>query len=481
MWLIQRSDYLSPADIKRQCMRASDRMEEDQRVLKLIEKNIDLFAGNLEIKSEAFDALKQQLSDYHIIIEAMQIANDADMEDFRVLGVRVGDEILDGETIFAQMENSLKMKEGYLASEEIYRRKMQTEENVLFCIYYCWKAEQYEALANNSQRLYEEWRQKTEKFDEIAAETNGLFADSEGIRALIQKGQTEIAGAFRQGAYTLNEDDPWRRQIMNAGMRLAMGYDDRGGDQNGPYTLWQRGLDSDRTYIRELIHSYEEYAGYSDQEIDELLQKLNSEGCGYVAFANIVVDEYRRKEEEFEQTFGFPLFLENVNGYSYVDYNRLIIDLYCASDNHKKVKVMRREYDIYDEKEDLSSTIGRGTTPEDRIYRFERYMRGHNIPVKIENIECKLDEVYQRCKDEEESGNRVIISTCPVRLEDDEGEPVQMDGGHAMTVTGLTDDGRIEVSSWGEKYYLSPEDSDYAAPEKNRAGNAYIRIQSVRF
>lgn len=75
----------------------------------------------------------------------------------------------------------------------------------------------------------------------------------------------------------------------------------------------------------------------------------------------------------------------------------------------------------------------------------------------------------------------MIISTCPVRLEDKEGEPVQTDGGHAMTVTGLTDDGRIEVSSWGEKYYISPEDSDYAAPEKNRAGNAYIRIQSVQF
>ena len=51
----------------------------------------------------------------------MQIANATDMADFKVLGGGVGDEILDGETIFAQMENSLKMKESYLASEEIYR------------------------------------------------------------------------------------------------------------------------------------------------------------------------------------------------------------------------------------------------------------------------------------------------------------------------------------------------------------------------
>lgn len=456
-------------------------MEEDQKVLGIIERGIDAFSGDPEIRSESFEALKRQLSDYHIIIEAMQIANNADMADYNKLSVSVGNEVLDGETIFAQMENALRMKESYLAGEAIYRRKMKTEENVFFYTYYYWKAGQYESLADNSQRLYEKWREKTERFDEIAAVTGGLFADSEGIGVLIRKGQSEIRDGFQHGAYVPDGDSEWRRQIMNAGVRLAMGYDDEGGDQNGPYMLWQKGMDSDRDYIRELIHSYEEYAGYSDKEIEELLEKLNSEGCGYVAFANIIVDEYRRNEEEFEQIFGFPLFLESVNGGTYVDYNRLIVDLYCASDNHKKIKSIWREYDIYDENEDFSPTNGWGTTPEDRIYRFERYMKEHNISVRIENIDCKQDEVYQRCKNETRSGNRVIISTCPVRLESKEGEPAQMDGGHAMTVTGLTDDGRIEVSSWGEKYYISPEDSDYAAPEKNRAGNAYIRLQSVRF
>lgn len=462
-------------------MRAVSHMEEDRKALESIGKSIDMFAEDSEIQSESFEALKQQLSDYHIIIEAMQIANDTDIADFRVLAVRVGDEVLDGGTIFEQMENSLRMKESYLANEEIYRRKMKTEEDALLYTYYCWKARQYESLAHNSQRLYEKWREKTVRFDEIAAGTSDLFTDSEGIRVLIQRGQSEIAGAFRQGGYVLNQDSEWRKQIQNAGVRLARGYGDNGGDQNGPYMLWQRGLDSDRDYIRELIHGYEEYADYSDQEIGELLQKLDSEGCGYVAFANIVVDEYRRKEEEFEKIFGFPLFLENVNGYNYVDYNRLIIDIYCASDNHKRIKNAWQDYDFYDEEEDISPTNGRGTTAEDRIYRFERYMREHSVPVRLENIECSQEEVYQRCRDEEQSGRRVIISTCPVRLEDEEGEPAQMDGGHAMTVTGLTDDGRIEVSSWGEKYFISPEDTDYASPEKNRTGSAYIRIQSVRF
>lgn len=456
-------------------------MEKDQKALEIIGRSIDVFANDPEIRSESFEALKQQLSDYHIIIEAMQIANNTDMADYNKLSGSVGNEVLDGEVIFAQMENALRMKESYLSGEAIYRRKMKTEENIYIYSYYCWKAGQYESLADNSQRLYEKWREKTERFDEVAAATGSLFTGSEGIGVLIQKGQSKIRDGFQHGVYISEGDNEWRRQIMNAGVRLAMGFDDGGGDQNGPYMLWQKGTDSDRAYIKELVHGYEEYADYSDKEIEELLKKLNSEGCGYVAFANIIVDEYRRKEEKFEQIFGFPLFLESADGGIYVDYNRLIIDLYCACDNHKKVKGIWGEYDIYDGNEDISSTNGRGTTPEDRIYRFERYMRGYNIPVRIENIDCKQDEVYQRCKDETRSGNRVIISTCPVRLESKGGEPAQMDGGHAMTVTGLSDDGRIEVSSWGEKYYISPEDPDYAAPEKNRAGNAYIRIQTVRF
>jgi len=198
-----------------------------------------------------------------------------------------------------------------------------------------------------------------------------------------------------------------------------------------------------------------------------------------VAFANIIVDAYRRNEEEFEKIFGFPLFLENVNGDTYVNYDHLIVDLYCASDNHNRAGIAGWEYDVYNAGEDSSATFGRGTTQEDRAYRFERYMRSYGLQAGIENIECTPDEIYSRCEEEISQGKRIIISTCPVRLVDEADEPAYMDGGHAMTVTGLMDDGRIEVSSWGEKYYITPEDSDYREPDKNRARDAYIRIQSV--
>ncbi len=49
-----------------------------------------------------------------------------------------------------------------------------------------------------------------------------------------------------------------------------------------------------------------------------------------------------------------------------------------------------------------------------------------------------------------------------------------------MTVTGLSDDGRIQVSSWGKIFYITPENPEFMDNGEN-FGGAYIRIQSVQF
>lgn len=468
------NDYLNPDSMRNQCSQAVSRMEEDNRALEIAERGIDKFAVDPEIESQSFYALKQQLKSYKTLIEASKIANDTDIRDFQSLSVLVGNEVLDGNRIFFQMENALRMKERYLFHEAVCRGKMIAAEEAFIYVYYSRKAERYARLAENSQRLYEKWQRKTEKYDEINAGTSGLFVDSESIRNLIQKGLLELSNAFKNGTYVINRDSTWKRQLKSECLRLSMCFGDKGGDQNGPYYLWKRGIESDKEYIRKLVQGYKEYEDYSDDEIGKLLMKLEDEGCGYVAFANIIADEYRKKEGEFEEKFGFPLFLQNTNGDTYINYNQLIIDLYCASDNRDKSG-------RYDSREDFSDTKGAGTSPESRAYRFESYMKDYGVRVEIRDVACDVSNVYEKCKKEMNEGHRMIISTCPVRLKDAKGEPAWMDGAHAMTVTGLTDDGRIEVSSWGEKYYITPEDSDYTSPEKNRAGEAYIKLQSVSF
>lgn len=478
-----RSDYLDPESLKMQCDGAIRRLERDNKALSAVWKSLESFSEDEEIESESFKALRRQLKDYRIIIEGMSIANNSDIKDFQSLSSLAGDELLDGETIFCQMENAQGAKERYQLKAELSREKMLSAAEPFSCLYYTVKMEKYGALADSSQRLYEKWAAKAERFDEIVSDTSGLFTGSEGVSIYVKEGLTGIEKAFRDGVYMPDTENGWRNQIKNAAIRLAMCFDDCGGRQAGPGNAWWTGTEDERKLIRELVHSYEEYKDYSDEEITELLTKLNSEGCGYVAFVNIIADEYRGKEEEFEKIFGFPLFRVNAAGTVYVNYNQLIMDLYCSSDNHNEEGVLWEKHDRYDSEEDISKTEGAGTTREKRAYRFERYMKAHGIEVEMENIECSTQEVYKKCKEETEKGRRIIIGTHPVRLEDKKGSSVQSDGGHAMTVTGLTDDGKIEVSSWGKKYYITPEDSEYrdTCPEKVCEQDAYIQIQSVRF
>ena len=140
---MQRSDYLNPADLKSQCTGAVRRMEEDMLVLEAVGKGIDTFAGDPEIESESFDALKQQLADYHMVIEAMKLANQADMADFRCLSDSAGSEVLDGERLFDQMENALRMRESYLTSEETYKSKMKMAREAALTVYYQWRSEEH--------------------------------------------------------------------------------------------------------------------------------------------------------------------------------------------------------------------------------------------------------------------------------------------------------------------------------------------------
>ncbi len=466
-----------------QCDGAIRRLEKDNQALRTALKSIEGFSGDEEIESDSFRALRRQLKDYSMIIEGMSIANDSDIKDFQSLKASAGEELLDGETIFSQMESAQELLEGYLQKEEMTRESMLSAAEPFSCLYYSGKAQRYALLADSSRRLYEKWKEKAERFDEIAADTSGLFTGSGEVGMHVREGLAGIKSAFQDGVYVPDTESGWRNQIKNAAVRLAMCFDDCGGRQTGPVDAWRMGTEQERESIRRLVHSYEEYADYSDEEITDLLTKLNSEGCGYVAFVNIIVDEYRGKEEEFEEVFGFPLFGVNAAGTAYVNYNRLIMELYCASDNHNEEGLLWGKHDSYDSGEDISNREGVGTMREKRAYRFSRYMEAHDIETEIENIECSAQEVYERCKEEAEKGNRIIIGTHPVKLEDKKGVTVQADGGHAMTVTGLTDDGRIEVSSWGKKYYITPEDSEYrdTCQKEGCERDAYIQIQSVRF
>lgn len=176
--------------------------------------------------------------------------------------------------------------------------------------------------------------------------------------------------------------------------------------------------------IQKIVREY--HPEYSDKEIKQFLEKMNSEGCGYVAMCNTIFAEFVGREEEFERIFGYPMYK---NGD--LNYDTMIVDFYCAKDNENRL----------------------GTNWDERERMWESFMAEHGIGV---DVVCGIDLTIDTYDKISEQG-AIVVAISPVILEDKNGTVVFESGrGHAMTITGVTSDGRYVVSSWGKKYYIDP-------------------------
>lgn len=232
---------------------------------------------------------------------------------------------------------------------------------------------------------------------------------------------------------------------------------DYGGDQGSPESQW--GFWSEKKELYELVREY--FPDMSDKDIKAFLQKLNSEGCTYVATINTIFAVYAGREAEFERIFGFPMYK---NGD--LNYNELLVDFYCSTDNHNSVDGQDRvnSWEDYNEDEDGArrdydpdaDSTGYGATSGEQMYRAQSYLDEKGVDVTIEQ---RNDVTVDNFNNLAEDGY-VVINYFDGPLQDIDGNTVQDITGHAMTITGVTSDGRYIVSSWGEKYYLDPSEGD---------------------
>lgn len=194
-----------------------------------------------------------------------------------------------------------------------------------------------------------------------------------------------------------------------------------GGRQQSPRENWRE--------MAEIVRKY--YPNASDWKVIKILKKLRKEGCGYVAMINTLFLRFKGREDEFESQFGFPMY---VNGE--LNYDALVTDFYCAYDDPHS----------------------NGTRYDSREEMFEAYCRDHSIVVDVHNVQVTAESFNELRRNGE-----IVVGLGPVILYDADGKRVvNSGGGHAMTVTGVTDDGRLIVSSWGRTYYLDRDLSVYS-------------------
>lgn len=222
------NDYLNPADLKAQCDAAIARLERDNEALGMVENSLDTFVNDEEIKSKSYDALKQQISDYKVLLHAMQDANSSDISDFTVLKASVGDEVLDGANILAQKQAAWQLRENDESAAQGYERASWTAEYPWESWYYSWMADHYWQMAELDQQLYNAWQAKEDAFDAIEAGTKGLFQSSVQLRQTAQRGLESITGAFQGGAYEPNMSAEWRTDLIESYTNRLIAIDEQG-------------------------------------------------------------------------------------------------------------------------------------------------------------------------------------------------------------------------------------------------------------
>lgn len=270
-----------------------------------------------------------------------------------------------------------------------------------------------------------------------------------------------------------------------------------GGDQgdmahnrNGKAFLWWvKGEDED---IYDFVRSQEGYEKYTKRQIHDLLEQINNEGCGYVALVNTLFWEFDGTEVEFEELFGFPMRDEDGN----YNFNRMLIDIYCKTDDKyflnengskqalcamilEQYKTNPTKFEIeygieYPNIDSVSEKVQKAIIDKYKTdivvvkdNGLNRYTEESRLLayLKDKNIDAEVNYTYFNIMSNEDiktslaNGTIVQVNLSGgTALCDESGKVRQYLGGdHGVLLTGVTDDGRYVISSYGEKYYIDPK------------------------
>jgi len=148
------------------------------------------------------------------------------------------------------------------------------------------------------------------------------------------------------------------------------------------------------------------------------------------------------RPDEFERIFGFPLYKVESDGTVVFNFEYVAIDIYNGSGN-----------------------VGKDSNSKSRRKILEDYLGDRGVSVNITNSQYTakgdLDSLEEALK-----AGQVILRQRPTILYNMDGTLYHDTvGGHAITVTGVTEDGNLIVSSWGGQYLVKPSDYSWIHPD----------------
>ncbi len=235
--------------------------------------------------------------------------------------------------------------------------------------------------------------------------------------------------------------------------------DEYGASQRSPFET----MTSNPTEYAQLCNIVKShFPDWAPDVIQDFIEKLKKEGCGYVAMINSLFNEFTDDRKGFQKAFGFDMYSSDGT----LNFNQVLVDLYCTMDNHIGGRflfftwdtVVKHEDQVWCD-EDKDGTFEWkdkpfGNNEVQMKYRWETYCKRHGIDAKIDINQLITPKNYEKYAKK----GSVCILCSKFTLYNEEHKPTEVKNGHFMTITGVTKNNKYIVSSWGKRYTLDPKD-----------------------
>ena len=441
--------------------KAKEDLEKNNETLEEAKDKIRAFINDNTFRGLAAETTKTQMETYIIVANAMIQANDCDIDDYQALlnelnSVQdsVGGDDLIGEVIQEQMINAKRMEKEDRNKAAEYKRKQKESYFPHSDYWYAFKAYQYTSSAEDNEKLYDKWKEKSEKYDEVQRNTSNLFENSRQLRQKAENALRELGQNFNGTSFDVADDDKeWKDALIKFMTENGyyIGFEDWFLDIGGKFGGNQGWFDETHKWEYALDEILKE-EDLTDEQIemlkDKKLNKAIAKGCGIIALVNwfyyLKGEKPTKKEfilkvyEFIDDHFLYGQFSKRIKPGMYNDMPGLSTDFqgymqeYLDKNKNLGVKKAKCEY------------VDDGSL--DKIKDSMREKR----PVALYLHDAPEGKQFKFYK-EKSSGN--VEGTGELELDQEVAE-------HFVTITGVKKfvnskthkmEDYVQVSSWGKK------------------------------
>ena len=213
--------------------------------------------------------------------------------------------------------------------------------------------------------------------------------------------------------------------------------------------------DSEMQKVEAMIDLFNQNGIYDKNVMFSLLNTLKNQACGHTVITNWICEDYSSNPQEFEDKYGYPLFVENENGELTYNYEVLLVDTFLESNEQFLSDNITEDGFVMD-------------NPDASIHADEMVSRYSQILGEdVEGVVVQHDvsvETYQKYL--EEGYNQVCVAAYRFDMlpyGSNTSSEMYMaardtEDGHWMTVTGISENRNLIVSSWGQEWELTHSD-----------------------